>query len=124
MEYDKSEMYQEINRVAAESAALRDKAAIEYVMSNSNGRWFVSRLLENCHVNSMLGIVRDDGSMVMDTNAILVQEGERRIGLMLRNNIASMSDGLKLLQLMETEEKSYADRQREIRDTIVAKYEE
>ncbi len=124
MEYDKSEMYQEINRVAAESAALRDKAAIEYVMSNPHGRWFVSRLLENCHVNSMLGIIRDDGGMVMDTNAMLVQEGERRVGLMLRNNIAGMSDGLRLLQLMEVEEKSYNDRQQEIRNTIIAKYEE
>lgn len=124
MEYDKSEMYQEINRVAAESAALRDKAAIEYVMGDPNGRWFVSRLLENCHVNSMLGIIRDDGCMVMDTNAMLVQEGERRVGLMLRNNIAGMSDGLRLLQLMEVEEKSYNDRQQEIRNTIIAKYEE
>lgn len=124
MEYDKSEMYQEINRVAAESAALRDKAAIEYVMGNPHGRWFVSRLLENCHVNSMLGIIRDDGGMVMDTNAMLVQEGERRVGLMLRNNIAGMSDGLRLLQLMEVEEKSYNDRQQEIRNTIIAKYEE
>ena len=124
MEYDKSEMYQEINRVAAESAAQRDKAAIEYVMSNPNGRWFVSRLLENCHVNSMLGIIRDDGGMVMDTNAMLVQEGERRVGLMLRNNIAGMSDGLRLLQLMEVEEKNYNDRQQEIRNTIIAKYEE
>lgn len=124
MEYDKSEMYQEINRVAAESAALRDKAAIEYVMGNPHGRWFVSRLLENCHVNSMLGILREDGGMVMDTNAMLVQEGERRVGLMLRNNIAGMSDGLRLLQLMEVEEKSYNDRQQEIRNTIIAKYEE
>lgn len=124
MEYDKSEMYQEINRVAAESAALRDKAAIEYVMGNPHGRWFVSRLLENCHVNSMLGIIRDDGGMVMDTNAMLVQEGERRVGLMLRNNIAGMSDGLRLLQLMEVEEKSYNDRQQEIKNTIIAKYEE
>jgi len=124
MEYDKSEMYQEINRVAAESAAQRDKAAIEYVMGSPHGRWFVSRLLENCHVNSMLGIVRDDGGMVMDPNAMLVQEGERRVGLMLRNNIAGMSDGLRLLQLMEVEEKSYNDRQQEIRNTIIAKYEE
>lgn len=124
MEYDKSDMYQEINRVTAESAALRDKAAIEYVMNNPNGRWFVSRLLENCHVNSMLGILRQDGGMVMDTNAMLVQEGERRVGLMLRSNIASMSDGLKLLHLMESEEKSYNDRQQEIRNTIIAKYEE
>ena len=45
MEY--AEMNQEIGRVVSENILSRDKAALEYVMSSPDGRWFVSRLLKN-----------------------------------------------------------------------------
>ena len=109
--YDIGEMHQEINKVLSDNVAGRDKAAISYVMESPDGRWFVARLLENCHIDSALGLLRSDGSMVMDTNAMLVQEGERRVGLVIKENILSMGDGLSLYHQMESESKAYNDQQ-------------
>ncbi len=120
--YDIGEMHQEINKVLSDNVAGRDKAAISYVMESPDGRWFVSRLLENCHIDSALGLLRSDGSMVMDTNAMLVQEGERRVGLVIKENILSMGDGLSLYYQMESESKAYNDQQEEIKRSIVSRY--
>ena len=120
--YDIGEMHQEINKVLSDNVAGRDKAAISYVMNSPDGRWFVARLLENCHVDSALGLLRSDGSVVMDTNAMLVQEGERRVGLVIKENILSMGDGLSLYHQMEAESKAYNDQQEEIKRSIVSRY--
>lgn len=120
--YDIGEMHQEINKVLSDNVAGRDKAAISYVMNSPDGRWFVARLLENCHIDSVLGLLRSDGSMVMDTNAMLVQEGERRVGLVIKENILSMGDGLSLYHQMESETKAYNDQQEEIKRSIVSRY--
>lgn len=124
MDYEAGEAQQEINHILAERITMKDTAAMEYVMSNPDGRWFVSRLLENCHVDSMLGLMRADGCMVMDPNAMMVQEGGRRVGLVLKNNILSMPGGLTLYHAMEQERKEYAQQQEEIKRSIVERYEE
>ncbi len=124
MDYIADEREQEINSILSENLIMRDKAAMDYVMESPEGRWFVSRLLENCNVDSMLGLIRSDGGIVMDTNAMMVQEGARRVGLILKENILNLPDGLRLLHTMEDEKKSYSEQQEEIRRSIISKYEE
>lgn len=122
MEY--AEMNQEIGRVVSENILSRDKAALEYVMSSPDGRWFVSRLLKNCHVYSALGLIRADQSMVLDANAMMVQEGERRVGLILRQNILNMPDGADLMHQMEKESRSHDAQLAELRRSVMEKYRE
>ena len=120
MEY--AEMNQEIGRVVSENILSRDKAALEYVMSSPDGRWFVSRLLKNCHVYSALGLIRTDQSMVLDANAMMVQEGERRVGLILRQNILNMPDGVNLMHQMEKEARAHDAQLAELRRSVMEKY--
>ncbi len=122
MEY--AEMNQEIGRVVSENILARDKAALEYVMSSPDGRWFVSRLLKNCHVYSALGLIRTDQSMVLDANAMMVQEGERRIGLILRQNILNIPDGASLMYQMEQEARAHDAQLAELRRSVMEKYRE
>lgn len=122
MEY--AEMNQEIGRVVSENILARDKAALEYVMSSPDGRWFVSRLLKNCHVYSALGLIRTDQSMVLDANAMMVQEGERRVGLILRQNILNMPDGVNLMHQMEKEARAHDAQLAELRRSVMEKYRE
>lgn len=122
MEY--AEMNQEIGRVVSENILSRDKAALEYVMSSPDGRWFVSRLLKNCHVYSALGLIRTDQSMVLDANAMMVQEGERRVGLILRQNILNMPDGASLMYQMEQEARAHDAQLAELRRSVMDKYRE
>ena len=122
MEY--AEMNQEIGRVVSENILARDKAALEYVMSSPDGRWFVSRLLKNCHVYSALGLIRTDQSMVLDANAMMVQEGERRVGLILRQNILNMPDGASLMYRMEQEARAHDAQLAELRRSVMEKYRE
>ena len=122
MEY--AEINQEIGRVVSENILSRDKAALEYVMSSPDGRWFVSRLLKNCHVYSALGLIRTDQSMVLDANAMMVQEGERRVGLILRQNILNMPDGASLMYQMEQEARAHDAQLAELRRSVMEKYRE
>lgn len=122
MEY--AEMNQEIGRVVSENILSRDKASLEYVMSSPDGRWFVSRLLKNCHVYSALGLIRTDQSMVLDANAMMVQEGERRVGLILRQNILNIPDGASLMYQMEQEARAHDAQLAELRRSVMEKYRE
>ena len=122
MEY--AEMNQEIGRVVSENILSRDKAALEYVMSSPDGRWFVSRLLKNCHVYSALGLIRAEHSMVLDANAVRVQEGEGRVGLVLRQNNRNMSDGVSLMPQMEKEACAHDAQLAELRRSVLEKYRE
>ena len=122
MEY--AEMNQEIGRVVSENILARDKASLEYVMSSPDGRWFVSRILKNCHVYSALGLIRTDQSMVLDANAMMVQEGERRVGLILRQNILNMPDGVSLMHQMEKEAHAHDAQLAELRRSVMEKYRE
>lgn len=123
MEVD-AEINQEIGHVISTSILIKDKAALEYIMSSADGRWFMHRLMKNCHVYTALGLVRTDGSMVLDANAMMVQEGERRIGLILRQNIMNMPDGLRLMHIMESEAKDYEAHLDGLRRAVIERHEE
>lgn len=122
-EFETSEMQEELNRVLADNLIMRDEAALRYILASPDGRWFVSRLLQSCHIYSALGVYRADGTSVMDTNAMLLQEGERRVGLNIRRNILSLSDGIEVMHQMELETEAADKQMAEIRKSIVDKYE-
>ncbi len=61
----------------------RDKAALRYILSDERGRWFISRMLERCHVFS--ATANDD------TNRMLIMEGERRVGVELYENLRMLT---------------------------------
>lgn len=71
-----------IENLRAEEAR-RDEAALRYLLADKNGRWFISRMLERCHVFSSTA----DGN----ANRMMVMEGERRVGVELYENLRMLS---------------------------------
>ena len=67
-----------------EEEARRDENALRYLLADERGRWFISRMLERCHVFSS---TIPDGDM----SRLLVSEGERRVGLELYENLRALS---------------------------------
>lgn len=61
----------------------RDEAALRYLLADERGRWFISRMLERCHVFSTTA---ND-----DMNRMLLMEGERRVGVELYDNLRMLS---------------------------------
>ena len=64
--------------------ARRDEAAIRYMLADERGRWFISRMLERCHVFTP--------TAYDDINRMLIMEGERRVGLELYDRMLSVTD--------------------------------
>lgn len=62
----------------------RDEAALRYLLADKNGRWFISRMLERCHVFTP--------TAYDDINRMLIKEGERRVGLELYDRMLSVVD--------------------------------
>ena len=73
-----------IEKLRAEEAR-RDEAALRYLLADKRGRWFLSRMMERCHVFS--STIPADGEL----NRVLVVEGERRVGLELYENLRTLS---------------------------------
>lgn len=65
-----------------EEEARRDEAALRYLLSDERGRWFISRMLERCHVYGLAG---------GDMSQILLFEGERRVGVELHDNLRMLA---------------------------------
>lgn len=61
----------------------RDEAALRYLLADARGRWYISRMMERCHV---FGTTAHD-----DTNRMLIMEGERRVGVELYDNLRMLS---------------------------------
>ena len=79
----------------------RDEAALRYLIGDERGRWFLSRMLERCHVFNM---------MTGDVNQILFWEGERAIGVELYGNIrtlAALDETGQSLRNLQTAEQEY-----------------
>jgi len=68
-----------------EEEARRDENALRYLLADERGRWFLSRMMERCHVFS--SVIPADGNM----HRVLVSEGERRVGLELYGNLRTLS---------------------------------
>lgn len=95
---------QKLGKIIAQELAQKDKESMEYLIADARGRWLYMRLLERCH---MFGTTCPDESK---TNTAFVWEGERRIGLVLRENIMRLGrSGRKSAQTAEEEYWSYKD---------------
>ena len=90
----------------------KDAASIDYMLDDEKGRWFLMRLMDNCHIFNSLYTGAED------TNKLLIFEGERRAALTIRNNICSLPDGLAMLQQAEAE---YADWKHHVQEIIKEK---
>ncbi len=73
-----------VKNLRAEEAR-RDEEALKYMLSDERGRWFLSRMLERCHVFS------STYSILSDVNNMMVMEGERRVGVELYDNLRTLS---------------------------------
>lgn len=107
-----NEEWQEVVKAQGLDMRTRDENAINYVMATPEGRWFVGRLLNNCHLFSS-----------MSEEHLAVNEGERRVGLIVRNNIMSMENGMELFHKMEKEMEDVARLHEIIREDIHKKHE-
>lgn len=76
----------------------KDKDALEYLLADSRGRWFLMRLYERCHIFD---------STYPDSDHIermLVYEGERRVALDIQSNVLN---GLQAIDKKLLAEKEY-----------------
>ena len=82
----------------------KDEAALKYLVSNENGRWFLARLMEQCGVTDPL----DAGNK----EAMLLKEGARRVGISIRKSILNLKDapgGLETLYQITAEHEAYEE---------------
>ena len=82
---------------ADEAIAKKDAAALNYVLADENGRWFIMRLFEQCHLINTT-FPPDD-----HTNRMLINEGERRVGLNLLERVVADMGALDAKQIAECE---------------------
>lgn len=96
-----------------EEEARRYENALRYLLEDERGRWFISHMLERCHVFS--SVIPTDGEL----NRALVLEGERRVGVELYAD-------LKKLAVLDTS--GVCDNQRRIAELeygrFMARYQE
>ena len=82
---------------ADEAIAKKDLSALDYVLEDENGRWFIMRLFEQCHLINTTFPADDN------TNRFLINEGERRVGLNLLERIVADMGALNAKQIAERE---------------------
>ena len=88
----------EISREIKDSRESMDKASLDYLLADRRGRWFLQRMFRRCH---LYGKTFCDS---MNTNEMMLFEGERRVALNLRKNIMLLPGGMDALQDAEREE--------------------
>lgn len=92
---------QEMQALLDREQAEKDGRALDYLLSDEDGRWFLMRLFERCHIFSTT--YPNEG----DINQMMVWEGERRVALNILGNISLM--GEHYFQLKQLGEKEYND---------------
>lgn len=83
---------------AEQKRAKKDQQALEYLLSDEKGRWFLMRLFERCH---MMGSTWPDED---HTNRMIIWEGERRVALGIQSSIV---DDLHAVELKTQAEREY-----------------
>lgn len=96
MEYEGSAA-DKLRHIAGGKIAVKDKAALLYMLKEPEGRWFLMRLFERCH------LIGAPPFFEGDVHRLLVMEGERRVGLHLQNLITEDLDSLAAKQNAESE---------------------
>jgi hypothetical protein len=75
----------------------RDDADLVWLMSQREGRRFIWRLMQSCHLYE---------SSFTGTNATFFREGERNVGLQILADIVRLCPELHARMLIETREES------------------
>ncbi len=78
----------------------KDSDALNYLLTDEKGRWFLMRLFDRCHMMSSTYPDTDH------TDRMLIAEGERRAALTVKNNIMQLGDDAVLQY--QTGEREYA----------------
>ena len=89
----------QMRRIADGKIAVKDRAALLYLLDAPEGRWFLMRLFERCHL--LGGVLPAD-----DVNVLLIREGERRVGLHIQKLVTD--DPAALSARQEAEREYYA----------------
>ena len=100
----------QMRRIADGKIAVKDRAALLYLLDAPEGRWFLMRLFERCHL--MGGVLPSD-----DVNALLIREGERRVGLHIQKLV---TDDLAALSARQEAEREYYAFMNELQELIAA----
>ncbi|BEU87830.1 hypothetical protein TAMA11512_12940 [Selenomonas sp. TAMA-11512] len=81
----------------------RDRESLLAIMGTKEGRWFFTRLMEYCRLYQ--AILLD----ARDTNLLILQEGERRVALALKDRIIEHlgEEGFLGIQLAERERREW-----------------
>lgn len=96
MEYEISSA-DKMRRIAAEKIESKDRAALLYLLDRQEGRWFLMRLFERCHLISDAPFPEDN------VHRLLIMEGERRVGLHIKNLVTDDLASLAAKQQAESE---------------------
>ena len=86
-----------MRRIADEKVAAKDRAALLHLLDTAEGRWFLMRLFERCH------LVKSTVFLTSDVNEMLVKEGERRVGMYIKSILTQNAALLAAKQKAETE---------------------
>ena len=89
----------QMRRIADGKIAVKDRAALLYLLDAPEGRWFLMRMFERCHL--LGGALPAD-----DVNVLLIREGERRVGLHIQKLVTD--DPAALSARQEAEREYYA----------------
>lgn len=98
---------EQAQNIAEEKVRQKDVAALRYLMSDACGRWFLMRLLEQCHVLSPAVFSEEN------INRLLIAEGARRVGLVILHNIELMN-ALEEKQQAEREYSAFMRQMKEL----------
>lgn len=99
-----------MRRIADGKIAVKDRAALLYLLDAPDGRWFLMRLFERCHL--LGGALPSD-----DVNVLLIREGERRVGLHIQKLV---TDDLAALAARQEAEREYYAFMNELQVLIAA----
>ena len=86
-----------MRRIADEKVAAKDRAALLHLLDAAEGRWFLMRLFERCHLISDAPFPEDN------VHRLLIMEGERRVGLHIKNLVTDDLASLAAKQQAESE---------------------
>ena len=96
MEYEGTRA-DKMRRLADRKIEQKDSEALLFLLQSEEGRWFLMRLFERCHLTG--GSAFPEG----DVHRLLIMEGERRVGLHIQNLIAANMGTLAEKQRAESE---------------------
>lgn len=86
-----------MRRIADQKVAAKDRTALLHLLDTVEGRWFLMRLFERCH------LVKNTSFLTSDLKDLLVKEGERRVGMYIESILTQNAALLAAKQKAETE---------------------